>query len=48
MLDGLSTIEAAVRRLVTRIDAFGREEADGRFRDAIIVALDPDDPRCRL
>ena len=44
MLDGLSTIEAAVRSLVTRIDAFGREEADGRFRDAVIVASVPDDP----
>ena len=44
MLNGLSTIEAAVHSLVTRIDAFGREEADGRFRNAVIVASVPDDP----
>ena len=44
LLDGLATIEAAVRTLVSRIDAFGREEADGHIRDAVIVAPDPDDP----
>ncbi len=44
LLGGLATIEAAVRSLVTRIDAYGREEADGRIRDAVIVAPDAEDP----
>ena len=44
MLGGLSSIEAAVRSLVTRIDAFGREEVDGRIRDAVCVASDREDP----
>jgi signal transduction histidine kinase len=44
LLGGLATIEAAVLSLVTRIDAFGREEADGRIRDAVIVAPNAEDP----
>jgi hypothetical protein len=44
MLDGLATIEAAAHTLVTQIDAFGREEADGRIRDAVFVAPNAEDP----
>jgi hypothetical protein len=44
MLDGLAAIEAAVPTLVTRIDAFGREAADGRIRDAVVVAPNAEDP----
>jgi hypothetical protein len=44
LLDGLATIEAAVRTLVTQIDVYGREEADDHIRAAVIVAPEPVDP----
>jgi hypothetical protein len=44
LLSGLSTIEAAVRSLVTRIDSYGHEDADAPIRHAVIVAPEPVDP----
>jgi hypothetical protein len=43
LLGGLSTIEAAVRTLVTRVDAYGREDVDAPIRHAVIAAPEPEE-----